>query len=185
MAVSTSTDDAAQQQSSSPEQQQHEDDNKSMAFLRKIGRVGNKVDFTNAIGVDEGSSTKQAGKWGTSRSLKKSKAAFRCCTDTGTIDDMSEDFPVTSSGTQWSGVTDRVMGGVSSGTLSREDFRGRSCNVLRADVRLENGGGFVQMATDLAMDPAVSNTVDASEYQGIELEVLFDGSADQERFNVQ
>jgi hypothetical protein len=84
-------------------------DNKAMAFLRKIGRVGgNRVDFTHAIGVDEGSSTKTAGKWGT---MKKCKAAFQSCTDSGTIDDMSEEFPVTSSGTQWSGITDRVMGG--------------------------------------------------------------------------
>jgi hypothetical protein len=98
---------------------------------------------------------------------------------------MSEEFPFTSSGTQWSGITDRVMGGISSGTLSRESFYGRNCNVLRAHVRLENDGGFVQMATDLAMDPAVSNTVDASKYQGIEFEVLFEGEVEQEQFNIQ
>ncbi|KAL3927132.1 MAG: hypothetical protein SGARI_005411, partial [Bacillariaceae sp.] len=157
-----------------------------MAFLKKIGRVGgsNKVDFTNAIGVDEGSSTKAAGKWGGGRAMKKSKAAFRWCTETGLIDDLSEEFPTTSCGCQWDGVTDRVMGGVSSGSLSREDFHGRNSNVLRAKVRLDNNGGFVQMTTDLALDPAVSNTVDASNFQGIELDVFFEGDADKEAFNV-
>ena len=39
-------------------------DNKAMAFLRKKGKVGGDNDFTNAIGVDEGTSGKSAGKWG-------------------------------------------------------------------------------------------------------------------------
>jgi hypothetical protein len=169
--------------SSSPDTSKYNSDNKAMAFLRKIGRVGaSTVDFTHAIGVDEGSSTKTAGKWG---NLKKCRASFQTCTDSGTIDDMSEEFPVTSSGTQWSGITDRVMGGTSSGTLSRENFHGRNCNVLRANVRMENDGGFVQMATDLAMDPTASNTVNASKYKGIELEILFEGAVEEDRFNVQ
>lgn len=165
-------------------------DNKAMQFLKKIGRVGGnqKVDFTNAIGVDEGSSTKTAGKWGSgssSRPLKKSKAAYLSCIQSGTIDDMSEEFPATSSGTQWDGVTDRVMGGASSGTISREEFHGKKCNVLRAHVCLDNNGGFVQMATDLALDPSIRNTVDASSYRGIEMEVLFVGESEKEQFNVQ
>jgi hypothetical protein len=103
----------------------------------------------------------------------------------GTIDDLSEEFPITSSGTQWAGVTDRVMGGVSSGTLAREEFHGRWSNVLRANVKLENNGGFVQMATDLALDPAKSNTVNASDYDGIEIEVFYDGENENENFNIQ
>jgi Complex I intermediate-associated protein 30 (CIA30) len=174
--------------SPTPNSERQSHDNKAMQFLRKIGRVGGeKVDFTNAIGVDEGSSTKTAGKWSNSgmTPMKKSKAAFRSCTESGTIDDMSEDFPVTSSGTQWSGVTDRVMGGMSSATLSREVLSGRRCNVLRAHVSLDNGGGFVQMATDLAIDPAISESVDASAYGGLEMDVLYAGEAKVERFNVQ
>jgi hypothetical protein len=59
-------------------------DNKAMAFLRKIGRVGgDKVDYANAIGVDEGSSTKTAAKWGRSKAMKKAKNAYRSCTDSG------------------------------------------------------------------------------------------------------
>jgi hypothetical protein len=98
---------------------------------------------------------------------------------------LTEEFPITVSGTQWAGVTDRVMGGASSGTLAREEFEGRTSNVLRASVSLNNGGGFVQMATDLALDQAVSNTVDASAFDGIELEVFYDGDNETENFNVQ
>jgi hypothetical protein len=35
--------------------------NKAMDFLRKVGRIGNNQDFTNAIGVDEGPSGKAKG----------------------------------------------------------------------------------------------------------------------------
>ena len=39
-------------------------DNKAMAFLRKIGKVGGAAnqDFTNAMGVDEGTAGKQASR---------------------------------------------------------------------------------------------------------------------------
>lgn len=77
------------------------------------------------------------------------------------------------------------MGGTSSGTLSREEYEGKESNVLRSKVRLENGGGFVQMATDLALDPSISTTVDASKFDGIELELWYDGIPETENFNVQ
>ena len=168
-----------------------ERDNKAMAFLRKIGKVGGtKVDFTNAVGVDEGSGGAKvstlSGKCDHDVAVKKARHAYRSCVESGTIDDLSESFPVTSSGTQWAGVTDKVMGGSSSGTLVRhETFQGRLSNVLTANVRLENDGGFVQMVTDLALDHSVSNTVDASEYDGIEFDVFYEGDADRENFNVQ
>ena len=45
------------------------------------------------------------------------------------------------------------MGGVSSAILTREpSFHGRTANVLRGRVSLENNGGFVQMAANLAKD---------------------------------
>lgn len=120
-------------------------DNKAMAFLKKIGKVGGtKVDFTNAIGVDEGvsggkedSSSARAGKWDHDIALKKSNHAYQSCTESGVIDDLSESFPITSSGTTWAGVTDKNFGGVSSGTLVRQDFNGRLANVLTANVRLK------------------------------------------------
>mmetsp|Transcript_24667 Transcript_24667/g.68107 ORF Transcript_24667/g.68107 Transcript_24667/m.68107 type:complete len:320 (-) Transcript_24667:1368-2327(-) len=164
-------------------------ENKSMAFLKKIGKIGGtKVDFTNAVGVDEGSGgakiSTNAAKWDHDKAIKKAKHAYRSCADSGTIDDLTETFPITSSGTQWAGVTDRVMGGKSSGTLVREKFQGRISNVLTANVSLENDGGFVQMVTDLALDPSVSNTVDASNYGGLEFDVFYEGDSDKECFNV-
>ena len=165
-------------------------DNKAMAFLKKIGKVGGtKVDFTNALGVDEGSGgakiSSSAGKWDHDLAVKKARHAYRSCVDSGMIDDLSESFPITSSGTQWAGVTDSVMGGSSSGSLVREEFQGRISNVLTANVKLENEGGFVQMVTDLALDHSVSNTVDATEYKGIEFDVYYTGDAERESFNVQ
>lgn len=157
-----------------------------MSFLRKVGRVGGDTDFTNALGVDEGQSGgKIAGKWAQGKAVKKALAAYKLCTDSGVIDDLTEEFPITCSGTEWAGVTDRVMGGGSSGTLAREVYHGRLANVLRAHVSLENGGGFVQMATDLALDPAISSVVNASNFDGIEAELFYDGDSEFDDFNVQ
>jgi len=155
-----------------------------MDFLRKIGRVGGpRQDFRHVIGVDEGSTGKAAGS--APNSLRKSLSSFRSCTETGVIDDLTETFPSTSCGTTWSGYTDQVMGGVSSAILTRErSFHGRTANVLRGRVSMENNGGFVQMATNLAKDPTQNPTVDASDFDGIELDVLYDGVDDHEKFNV-
>ena len=49
----------------------------------------------------------------------------------------------------------------------------------------ENGGGFVQMATDLALDPSVSSLVDASSFDGIEAELFYEGVKQTDDFNVQ
>lgn len=118
--------------------------------------------------------------------LKKARAAFKSCADTGIIDNMDETFPSTSSGTQWSGFTDTVMGGMSMAHLTREQFEGRTANVLRGHVSLKNNGGFIQMATNLGED-AVSDAVDASHFDGVEIEATCkapDG-CDRESFNVQ
>ena len=78
-----------------------------MAFLRKIGRVGGpRQDFRHVIGVDEGSTGKASGS--SRSSLRKSLSAFKTCTETGIIDDLTETFPSTSCGTTWSGYTDQV-----------------------------------------------------------------------------
>ena len=160
-------------------------DNKAMAFLRKIGRVGGpKQDFKHVIGVDEGSVGKASGS-SPGATLRKSLSSFRTCTESGIIDDLTETFPTTTCGTTWSGFTDQVMGGMSSAILTREEsFHGRTANVLRGRVTLENNGGFVQMATNLAKDPATSPTVDASDFDGVELDVLYDGPEEQENFNI-
>lgn len=87
------------------------------------------------------------------------------------IDDLSSQAPVASIGTSWQLFTDQVMGGASTGTMSREVVGGRPAIRMRGDVRLENNGGFVQMALDLLPD---SGVVDASAWSGIELELYGD-----------
>lgn len=72
---------------------------------------------------------------------------------------------------QWEYVADRVMGGVSTGGIAAVQIAGREAMQLRGDVSLENNGGFIQMAFDLAQ----GGVVDASGYAGIEIEVFGNG----------
>mmetsp|Transcript_2554 Transcript_2554/g.4375 ORF Transcript_2554/g.4375 Transcript_2554/m.4375 type:complete len:279 (-) Transcript_2554:1488-2324(-) len=161
---------------------QRKKDNKAMAFLRKIGRVGGQAnqDFKSVIGIDEGSAGKHSG----GARLRKASGAYKSCTETGVVDDMTEDFPFSSSGTRWSAFSDRVMGGLSSGSVAREVCAGRIANVLRGSVTLANNGGFIQMATDLVIPQSKDETVDASDYKGIELDVRSEGPKETETFNI-
>lgn len=84
------------------------------------------------------------------------------------IDDMSFDFPLASNGARWELLSDRVMGGVSSGRLTRETVAGRKAIRLQGDVSLENNGGFIQMALDL--DPSGA-AIDCRDFTGIEIVV--------------
>lgn len=93
---------------------------------------------------------------------------------TSIIDDLSGEPPRATIGSDWQLLTDRVMGGVSLGRMVRETVAGRPAIRMRGDVSLENDGGFVQIALDLAPD---GGTVDASAWGGIELEVLGNGEA--------
>jgi hypothetical protein len=74
-------------------------------------------------------------------------------------------------GTPWRLVTDGVMGGLSAGGLSFGQIDGRRALCLRGEVRLENNGGFVQAALDLAP----RGDLDASAYTGIRLLVRGNG----------
>lgn len=71
-------------------------------------------------------------------------------------------------GRSWRCVSDRVMGGLSEGNLTRREINGRPALHLTGDVRLDNDGGFLQMALDLAPPGAV---LDASGYAGLALVV--------------
>ena len=73
----------------------------------------------------------------------------------------------------WRLISDRVMGGISDGKLSRERVAGRPAVRLRGGVSLENDGGFLQIARDLAPDGA---TVDARGWHGIALDVIGNGA---------
>lgn len=108
------------------------------------------------------------------QAVKKAKAAYQECTTSGTIDDLTEDFPFTSSGREWRGISDRVKGGGSDGQIRRDnDVKGKVANVLMGRVApFDNGEGFIQMVTDLSKDPATLDSVDASDYDGIEIDVL-------------
>ena len=92
--------------------------------------------------------------------------------DSSVIDDLSRDAPLATIGTTWQIFTDQVMGGVSQGTMVRETVSGRSAIRMRGDVSLDNNGGFVQIALDLAPEGGVS---DASAWRGIELDVFGNG----------
>ena len=77
-------------------------------------------------------------------------------------------------GASWRLIADSVMGGVSKGTMRREEVQGRKAIRMQGDVSLENNGGFIQIALDLAPDGA---PVDASCWSGIELDVLGNGES--------
>ena len=51
---------------------------------------------------------------------------------------------------KWEFVSDTVMGGVSSGTVTKEITEAREATVLRGEVSLENNGGFVQTELDVS-----------------------------------
>ncbi len=66
------------------------------------------------------------------------------------LDDRGSGDLRAASGAEWRLFTDGVMGGVSAGTLTVDEVGGRSCLRMRGDVRLENNGGFIQIALDIA-----------------------------------
>lgn len=88
------------------------------------------------------------------------------------IDALEAPHPQAGNGAVWRVVTDGVMGGISRAVLARETVAGRPALRLRGEVRLENDGGFVQMALDLAPD---GGPVDAAGFAGLELDVLGNG----------
>jgi hypothetical protein len=90
------------------------------------------------------------------------------------IDDFSNPDLVSKLGTRWRGVSDKVMGGISEASVAHDVIDGRSCLRLTGDVRLENDGGFIQAALDLA---AAGDTFDASDYAGLRL--VARGNAEQ------
>jgi hypothetical protein len=95
----------------------------------------------------------------------------RATADAMLIDDFTGDDGRSELGTPWRLFTDGVMGGVSTGRMTRAEVGGRSALCLEGDVRLENNGGFVQLSLDLA--PA--GTLDASGYTGVRLVVSGNG----------
>lgn len=61
------------------------------------------------------------------------------------------------------------MGGVSNGIMRRKLVQGREAIGMQGNVSLENDGGFIQIALDLAPDGA---SFDACQWTGIEIDVV-------------
>jgi hypothetical protein len=93
------------------------------------------------------------------------------------IDALDRAHPTATNGAAWALISDRVMGGASSGRMARETVAGRVALRMQGLVSLENDGGFLQIALDLA---AGGQAIDASAWSGIEVDVLGDG----ERYNL-
>ncbi|GIT88564.1 CIA30 family protein [Roseobacter sp. OBYS 0001] len=74
----------------------------------------------------------------------------------------------------WEYVSDRVMGGVSDGSLSIDMDAQQPVARLTGHVSLQNNGGFIQMAFDLSPDDGV---VDASDWTGLEIKLRGNGES--------
>lgn len=83
------------------------------------------------------------------------------------IDDRSNKDMTSNLGTKWQLVTDGVMGGLSQGQLTLDNYKGKNCLRMRGTVTTENNGGFVQIALSLSEQ----GDFDASAYTGVEIEV--------------
>lgn len=92
------------------------------------------------------------------------------------IDDRSNEDISSNLGTRWRLITDDVMGGLSSGTLTLDTYKGKDCLRMRADVTTENNGGFVQISLPLSPQ----GEFDASAYTGVEIEV----AGNDEQYNI-
>ena len=88
------------------------------------------------------------------------------------IDDLRFDPPLAVTGNGWALISDRVMGGASTGRMTREVVAGREAIRMTGGVSLENNGGFLQVALDLG---SLGGEVDARRWTGIRLEVLGNG----------
>ena len=85
------------------------------------------------------------------------------------IDDLRFDLPLSVTGNGWVLISDRVMGGVTDGTMTREIVAGRDAIHMQGGVSLENNGGFLQVALDLGDAGA---EVDARRWKGIQIDVF-------------
>lgn len=80
----------------------------------------------------------------------------------------------------WRPFSDRVMGGISQEQVTLEEIDRRRCVRLRGEVRLENNGGFVQVALPLE---ARGSPLDARSYTGVRLLVW--GNSEEYRLHLR
>jgi hypothetical protein len=79
--------------------------------------------------------------------------------------DFSTEPPRLAPPVRWRGFSDRVMGGVSEGEFRVDTVAGRRGARMTGRVTRDSGGGFIQMALDLA---GRGDGFDASAWQGVE-----------------
>lgn len=80
----------------------------------------------------------------------------------------------------WRPFSDRVMGGISQEQVTVEEIDRKRCVRLRGEVRLENNGGFVQVALPLE---AHSGPLNARNYTGVRL--LIYGNGEEYRLHLR
>jgi len=88
------------------------------------------------------------------------------------IDDFSREDGRSALGTEWRMFTDRVMGGISRGSASRDLLATLPCLRLRGEVSLENRGGFIQVALPLG---GAKGPLDAGAYRGFRITATGNG----------
>lgn len=88
------------------------------------------------------------------------------------IDDFSQPAPRAAVDSRCELIADAMMGGRSTGCMTRESLERRTVLRLRGLVSLENNGGFVQIALNLAPE---GSAVDTSPFHGIEIDVAGNG----------
>ena len=76
-------------------------------------------------------------------------------------------------GTRWTAFTDQVMGGLSQAQARYDTVDGKACLRLDGFVRLENRGGFIQVALPLVV---CDHPFDASHLRGLRLRVRGTGA---------
>lgn len=65
----------------------------------------------------------------------------------------------------WRGISDQVMGGISSASVLQDVRQNASCSCLVGRTRLDNNGGFVQMRLEIEPDWL------RADYQGVFIEL--------------
>lgn len=90
------------------------------------------------------------------------------------IDDFSNKNLVSKLNTQWRGVTDKVMGGITQASVLHDVIGERNSMRITGHVRLENNGGFLQAVLPLNSD---KSSFDAAVFKGIR--ILVRGNKEQ------
>ena len=81
---------------------------------------------------------------------------------------------LTNQSQEWIFITDKVMGGVSSGKYQVQEIEGRKCYRMTGNVSTKNNGGFIQIRTKL------NPKINADDYEGVFIKVY----GNQKNYNV-